>query len=114
MIIPEPKGKKRPADKEAAKIKKLALKDFTIAYAKSSRSVCKGCEQKILIQEVRVAKKEYDSDVSRQVGGIDQWHHLSCFTKLRSELGYYESADKIPGFKGLSKEDQAEAKKLLP
>ncbi|XP_066147801.1 poly [ADP-ribose] polymerase [Euwallacea fornicatus] len=114
IILPETKGKKRPADKEAAKSKQLALKDFVIEYAKSGRSTCKGCEQKILMGEVRVSKKDYESDVSRQIGGVNQWHHLTCFAQLRSELGYYESADKIPGFKGLEKSDQAEAKKVLP
>ncbi|KAH1010082.1 hypothetical protein HUJ05_004437 [Dendroctonus ponderosae] len=115
-IVPDAKakGRKRPADKEATKAKKLALKDYTIQYAKSSRSVCRGCEQKIMKDDIRVSKKEHDSDVSRQVGGIDQWHHLTCFAQLRSELGFFESADKIPGFQGLSKEDQTQAKKTIP
>lgn len=63
--------------------------------------------------QIRVSKKEHDSDVSRQIGGVDQWHHLTCFAQLRSELGFFESADKIPGFRGLSKEDQAQAKNTI-
>lgn len=53
-IVPDAKGKgkKRPIDKDAANAKKIALKDYTIQYAKSSRSVCKGCEQKIMQDEV--------------------------------------------------------------
>lgn len=64
--------------------------------------------------QIRVSKKDFESDIGRQVGGVDQWHHLGCFAQIRNELGYYESADKIPGFKDLSKTEQAEAKKLLP
>lgn len=53
VVVPEPKGKKRPADKEVAKAKKLALKDFVIEYSKSGRATCRGCQQKILKDEVR-------------------------------------------------------------
>ncbi|XP_050310535.1 poly [ADP-ribose] polymerase [Anthonomus grandis grandis] len=116
-IIPDAKkgkGKKRPADKDSDRIKKIALKDFVIENAKSGRAVCRGCLQKILKNEVRVSKKEFESDMGRQLGGIDQWHHLTCFAQLRSELGYFESAEKLPGFKGLDKQDQMAAKKALP
>jgi hypothetical protein len=36
-------GKKRKAAAE----NNVALKDFTVEYAKSSRSACRGCEEKI-------------------------------------------------------------------
>lgn len=42
------------------------------------------------------------------------WHHVSCFAKLRAELAYFESADKLPGFAALGKEEQADAKKHIP
>lgn len=99
IIVPEKKGKKRPADKIEQQSKKLALKDYSIENAKSGRAICKGCEQKILKDEIRVSKKEYESDIARRIGGADQWHHLTCFAQLRSELGYFEDANKIPGFK---------------
>jgi hypothetical protein len=38
------KGKKRKAAAE----NNVALKDFTVEYAKSSRSTCRGCEEKIM------------------------------------------------------------------
>jgi hypothetical protein len=38
------KGKKRKAAAE----NDVALKDFTVEYAKSSRSTCRGCEEKIM------------------------------------------------------------------
>jgi hypothetical protein len=38
------KGKKRKASAN----NNVALKDFTVQYAKSSRSACRGCEEKIM------------------------------------------------------------------
>lgn len=64
--------------------------------------------------QVRVSKKDFESDVGMRYGGQDKWHHLTCFAKMRSELGYFEAADKLPGFKALSKNDQQEALKQLP
>lgn len=42
------------------------------------------------------------------------WHHVTCFAQVRSELAYFESGDKLTGFKGLKKEDQADVKKQIP
>lgn len=61
-----------------------------------------------------MSKKDYESEEAKRYGGLDRWHHLACFANLRSELGYFESADKLPGFKQLKKEDQQEAKKQIP
>lgn len=113
VVVPAAKGKKRAADAAVDKATKLALRDYSIEYAKSGRSGCKGCQQKIMMAEIRISKKDFESDVGRQIGGADQWHHLTCFAQLRSELGYFESGDKLPGFKSLKKEDQEEVKKAL-
>jgi hypothetical protein len=40
------KGKKRKASEKSNV--NVALKDFTIQYAKSNRSTCRGCEEKIM------------------------------------------------------------------
>lgn len=47
-------------------------------------------------------------------GGQDMWHHLTCFAKLRSELGYFAGGDSLPGFNSLKKDDQKEVKTQLP
>lgn len=65
-------------------------------------------------EEVRVSKKDFESEAGRRYGGQDMWHHLECFAKLRGELGYYESVDKMPGFKSLDKDDKAKALTALP
>ncbi|KAJ8919846.1 hypothetical protein NQ315_006375 [Exocentrus adspersus] len=111
-IVPDKKGKKRGAGDAA--LKKAALKDFKIEYAKSGRAICRGCEQKILKDEIRISKKDFDTEVGMKYGGQDMWHHVTCFAQIRAELGYFESADKLPGFKTLNKEDQAQVKKEIP
>ncbi|XP_018335477.1 poly [ADP-ribose] polymerase [Agrilus planipennis] len=112
-VVPLPKKGKKRDKKEAAAIK-AALADFKIEYSKSSRATCRGCEQKIMKGEVRISKKDYETEVGMKYGGQDMWHHLTCFAKLRSELQYFEGADKLPGFKTLNKEDQTVAKKEIP
>ncbi|XP_047370272.1 poly [ADP-ribose] polymerase [Vespa velutina] len=101
------KGKKR------AKVTGLS-QDFSIEYAKSSRAMCRGCEEKIVKSEIRISKKDFESDEGRKYGGIDRWYHLECFVKIRTELEFFDQADSLPGIKTLSKEDQATVKKELP
>ncbi|PSN54639.1 Poly [ADP-ribose] polymerase [Blattella germanica] len=102
------KGKKRGATNN------VALKDFTVQYAKSGRSTCKGCEEKILKDEVRISKKDFESEGAKMYGGQDRWHHVECFAKLRDELEFWESGEDLPGIKTLKKEDQAMVKQNLP
>ncbi|XP_076248590.1 poly-(ADP-ribose) polymerase [Calliopsis andreniformis] len=110
IAVPTGKGRKRGS---AAKSSGVSG-DFVIQYAKSSRSTCKGCEEKIVQGEVRVSKKDFESEEGRRYGGIDRWHHLECFAKVRNDLQFYEAGDALPGIKQLSKEDQKKVKSLLP
>ncbi|XP_071539623.1 poly [ADP-ribose] polymerase 1 [Panulirus ornatus] len=99
--------------KESKKAKKAAvnagMKDFVVEYAKSGRAMCRGCEEKIKKDEVRISKKDYDSERSRMYGPVDLWHHIDCFVKKRTELEFFESGDMLPGYNTLSADD----KKLL-
>ncbi|XP_039295821.1 poly [ADP-ribose] polymerase [Nilaparvata lugens] len=90
------------------------LKDFLVEYAKSSRATCKGCDEKIVKEEVRISKKEYESNEAKRFGGIPQWHHPECFNKLRAELEFYASGDQLPGYDSLRDEDKNMIKNLLP
>ncbi|XP_076760551.1 poly-(ADP-ribose) polymerase [Xylocopa sonorina] len=90
------------------------LRDFLIQYAKSSRSTCKGCEERIVQGEIRVSKKDFESEHGKKYGGIDRWYHLECFVKIRESLEFYESGDKLPGKDELSKDDQKKLKTVLP
>ncbi|GLH03003.1 Poly [ADP-ribose] polymerase [Gryllus bimaculatus] len=64
--------------------------------------------------EVRVSKKDYESDIGKRYGGQDLWHHVDCFSKLRATLEYWESGSALPGFKTLTKDDQKMVESKLP
>ncbi|KFB53218.1 AGAP003230-PA-like protein [Anopheles sinensis] len=102
------KGKKRSAGEA------LSLKDYGVEYAASGRAMCRGCEIKILKDEVRIKKVSYDTEVGMKYGDQPNWFHAECFAKLRSELGYFEKAEVLPGFGSIKPDDQAKLKQLLP
>lgn len=108
------KGKKRSADVGTSKEMAMLINDFGIEYAKSGRASCAGCHQKIPKDEVRIKKMLHDTEIGMKFGGQAIWHHVECFAQLRSELQWFETAEKLPGFKGLSKEDKENTKKHIP
>uniref|UniRef100_A0A9J8B1P1 Poly [ADP-ribose] polymerase n=1 Tax=Cyprinus carpio carpio TaxID=630221 RepID=A0A9J8B1P1_CYPCA len=100
--------------KGAAKGEKT-LNDFAVEYAKSNRSTCKGCDQKIEKDHIRVSKKTVDPE-KPQLGLIDRWYHTGCFVSRREELLFKPeySATQLKGFAALRDEDKEELKKRLP
>lgn len=109
VVAPKGKGKKRASGASTG-----GLGDFTIEYSKSSRATCRGCEQKIMKEEVRISKKDFETDVGKRYGGQDMWHHVECFSKLRATLGFWESGSALPGFNSLKKEDKKVVEGHLP
>ncbi|XP_072356323.1 poly [ADP-ribose] polymerase 1 [Scyliorhinus torazame] len=91
------------------------LNDFVVEYAKSNRSVCKGCSKKIEKDTVRISKKMINTE-KPQLGMIDHWYHPDCFVASKAELGFLPtySATQLKGFNVLSAEDKGELKKQLP
>ncbi|XP_062938873.1 poly [ADP-ribose] polymerase 1 isoform X2 [Cynocephalus volans] len=91
------------------------LGDFAAEYAKSNRSTCKGCMEKIEKGQMRLSKKMLDPE-KPQLGMIDRWYHPNCFVKNREELGFRPeySASQLKGFSLLSAEDKDALKKQLP
>uniref|UniRef100_A0AAZ3QHC3 Poly [ADP-ribose] polymerase n=1 Tax=Oncorhynchus tshawytscha TaxID=74940 RepID=A0AAZ3QHC3_ONCTS len=90
------------------------LNDFAVEYAKSNRSTCKGCEQKIEKDQIRVSKKTIDPE-KPQLGLIDRWYHTACFVGRREELVFKPeySAAQLKGFNTLRVEDKEELKRRL-
>lgn len=118
------------------------LNEFAVEYAKSNRSTCKGCEQKIekvcdpssflwkkswhrLVasqphlhppqDQIRVSKKSVDPE-KPQLGLIDRWYHTACFVSRREELMFKPefTGAQLKGFNTLRAEDKEELKKRLP
>ncbi|XP_017873447.1 PREDICTED: poly [ADP-ribose] polymerase [Drosophila arizonae] len=97
-----------------SKAEQAALKDFSIEYSKSSRAGCRGCELKINKDEIRVSKTVYDTEVGMKYGGQKVWHHLECFAQMRTDIGWFDSGENLPGYKSLKKEDKELVLKTLP
>ena len=55
---------------------------------------------------VRICKKDYDDDRAKQYGPLDRWYMVDCFAETRDQMMFFCSADKLPGFNTLSKDDQ--------
>ncbi|KAB0344398.1 hypothetical protein FD754_021324 [Muntiacus muntjak] len=91
------------------------LIDFGAGYAKSNRSTCKSCMEKIEKGQVRLSKKVVYPD-KPQLGMVDCWYHPKCFVQKREELGFRPefSASQLMGFSCLTAEDQEALKKQLP
>ncbi|XP_044506046.1 polynucleotide 3'-phosphatase ZDP isoform X2 [Mangifera indica] len=75
-------------------------------YAKSNRSACKKCSEKIAAKALRLGS------ISRGPQGFDltKWYHVDCFP-FASEPS--DSADNIKGFSSLKSGDQEALKKLV-
>lgn len=108
------KGKKRGTDAGSSKAMDLLINDFGIEYAVSGRAACSGCQQKIPKGEIRIKKLFHDTEVGMRFGGQAVWHHVECFAQLRAELGWFASAEMLPGYNKLSADDKKIVLKNVP
>lgn len=91
------------------------LPDFFIEYAREgTQDSCAACQQKINKNEVRIMNVVYDTALSTAFDGKAMWYHVICFVGVRSELGWLQSAESLPGFKRLSEEDKEMVKNQIP
>ena len=60
------------------------LEDYQVDYAKSNRSKCKGCDNKIDKHEIRIAIM-VEGELKQMSGKIPAWHHVDCFVEKRKE-----------------------------
>ncbi|XP_053201315.1 poly [ADP-ribose] polymerase 1-like [Panonychus citri] len=91
------------------------LSDFGVEYSKSGKAACVLCESKISLNEVRISKTDEESDAAVRLGrALPRFFHVDCFVSARQELGFFDSADKLPNFDGLEASDRQILKKKLP
>lgn len=100
---------KKSSDSGEEKIHMLS--DFAVEYAKSNRSKCKACDEKIVKDTIRISRRDLATAVARGIPGpLDMWHHVDCFCKedRLKELSWPSMgmASGIPGFDTLKAEDQ--------
>lgn len=82
--------------------------EYSTEYAKSGKSKCRGCDEFIAKDNLRVSQKEYTSQRAVMYGPQDLWHHVDCFVEKRDELGFTTEMDPsmIKGFGKLKPEDK--------
>ncbi|KAG8550183.1 hypothetical protein GDO81_027891 [Engystomops pustulosus] len=94
----------------------MTLNDFAAEYAKSNRSTCKGCDQKIEKGQVRVSKKSVDVE-RPQLGMIDRVitvMNRHFFVELGKKLGFSPLKTRPRIFKHPQAEDKESLKAKLP
>lgn len=87
--------------------------DFMIEYAKSNRSKCNLCEEKIDKESVRIGKLDYDAETAWKGGPVPRWFHIECFAKSAEQLEFFGQVDKIKNFDELESDDQKMIKKKV-
>ncbi|XP_024959936.1 polynucleotide 3'-phosphatase ZDP [Cynara cardunculus var. scolymus] len=101
------KSGKTDEDEEAGKEKENVKNEKIVAeYAKSGRSLCKKCAEKIDSKSLRLGLTSWDPRGFENT----KWHHIDCFFPLDSNL---LSAESIEGFSELKSSDQEKLKKLV-
>ncbi|CRK91707.1 CLUMA_CG005353, isoform A [Clunio marinus] len=117
ILLPETSSKKKgkAGKKRAAENieNNIVLKDFGIEYSRSSRAACVGCQNKIMVDDIRIKRTVYDTEVGAKFGGQPLWHHLDCFVSIRGDYGYYLGGESLPGFSDLSAPDRKKVKSAL-
>lgn len=92
--------------------------DFTIECVKIERDdFCTACKQKFAISSIRIMYVVYCTDLTVEnfsFGGKAMWYHVPCFARSRSQIGWLQSGEMLPGFKRLSEQDKEMVKKQIP
>lgn len=82
--------------------------EYAIESAKSSRAMCKSCNEKIVKGEVRISKM-VESDNPKFSGKLPAWRHTKCFL----ETGWWTSPiEKMPGWDSLTDEDKESVRSI--
>lgn len=88
---------------------------FEIEYAKSARSACGVCREKIQKNKIRTKQVTFETALGMAFGGEKIYHHVECFVRQRSKLGWSgDKLDKLPGFQNLCADDKKTIKTLIP
>lgn len=93
--------------------------EFEVEYAKSNRSACKHCKDKIEKDAVRVGIKAVGAGEG-QMGHVmesTRWHHLGCFQRVRGVAWFKkhlpQSTDEVKNFNEMKEEDRAKLSALF-
>jgi len=93
--------------------------EFEVEYAKSNRSACKHCKDKIEKDAVRVGVKALGAGEG-QMGHVmesTKWHHFGCFQRVRGVAWFKkhlpQSAEEVKNFSEMKEEDRTKLSALF-
>lgn len=104
-------SKKKKRDASTSEI--VNYDDFLIEYAKSNRSTCVKCEQKIDKALIRIGKLDYNAETSFKGAPIPRWYHVDCFANSLEKVEFDGDINKVKGYADLEKDDQKMLKKAI-
>lgn len=107
------KAKKRDESEAATTGVYVNYDDYVVEYAKSNRSKCVVCTDKIDKDTVRLGKLDYDAETQWTGGPVPRWHHVDCFAKTLEQLEFYGKIEKIKNFSELEKVDRKMLKEKI-
>lgn len=58
------------------------LRDYSIEYSISNRAHCRKCSVKIKMNELRIRKTTYDTEMCYRFGPEPYWYHINCFSEV--------------------------------
>ena len=64
------------------------IRQFRTENAKSDRSKCQICSDKIDLGEVRISRLD-------DYSGIDRWHHVHCFIVAAPDLDFHTDVENL-------------------
>lgn len=89
---------------------------FEVEYAKSGRSACKKCKNKIDKDLVRLGFSRADTDPDAVQGFGCSWHHFGCFPQAKGKAWFKKhlpEGSPVAGMDALRPEDRAPVEQLL-
>ncbi|XP_033625408.1 poly [ADP-ribose] polymerase 1-like [Asterias rubens] len=112
-------GSSKAAAASKSSTKTETSEDYGVEYAKSSRSSCKACGDKIDKDELRIKYRSEEAAAVKGIPGtLDTWHHLDCFVKpdCLAAVQWPDtfSVKHLEGFKKLDADDQKLLEKKFP
>ncbi|XP_055300035.1 poly [ADP-ribose] polymerase-like [Sitodiplosis mosellana] len=87
---------------------------FCIEFTRRGQVSCAKCQNKIKKGEIRIMNVVHDENQNTAFDGKAVWYHTLCFARSRSELGWLQSGESMPGFKRLSELDKETVKRQIP
>lgn len=87
---------------------------FYIEFTRRGHVPCSKCKQKIRKGELRIMNVVHDENQNTSFDGKAKWYHTLCFAGSRTEFGWLQSAESMPGFKRLSNVNQELLKNQIP